>query len=184
MRAVARMIDQLHARLGRAVAWLALAMVLAELAVVLGRYVFGIGSIRLQESIVYMHALLFMLGAAYTLSVDGHVRVDLFYREAAPRRKALVNLVGALGFVIPVCVLVLVASWGYVGRSWAILERSRETSGLPLVFLLKTAIPVFAVTVALQGVSMAIRSLLALRGDPDELRALLPDGDARPESAS
>ncbi len=174
MRAVAATIDWINVTIGKAVAWLSLAVVLLQLLVVLGRYVFGIGSIQAQESVTYMHGLLFMLAAAYTLKADGHVRIDIVYRGARPRTKAAVNLFGSLFFLIPMCVVILLVSWSYVGRSWAVFEGSRETSGLPAVFLLKTVILVFAAQLALQGVSIVIRSLLALAGDESELAALQP----------
>lgn len=177
MRTVADLIDAINGRVGRAVAWLTLAMVLVQMGVVIGRYVFGIGSIKVQESITYMHAFVFMLAAAWTLSADGHVRVDIFYREASLRWKALVNLLGSIFFVIPISTLIVWYSWTYVGQSWAVLERSHEASGLPLIFVLKTVIPVFAVQVGLQGVSMAIHSLLALGGDEGELARLRHGGE-------
>ncbi|MCC2113534.1 MAG: TRAP transporter small permease subunit [Hyphomicrobiales bacterium] len=172
MRGFARFVDKLNEVTGRGLAWLTLAIVVIQFAVVVGRYVFGVGSIWIQESITYMHAFLFMLAAAYTLKHDGHVRVDIFYREAAPRTKAWVNLLGALGLMVPVCVLIVWVSWTYVAQSWAVLEGSKETSGIQGVYLLKSAIIVFAVQIGLQGLSMAVHSLLALGGDREELAAL------------
>ena len=142
-------------------------MVTVEVAVVLMRYVLGLGSLWLQEAIVYAHATLFMLAAAWTLQLGGHVRVDIFYAGASPRRKALVDVIGTLVFLFPFAIALLWISVPYVGRSWVILERSRETSGLPLVFLLKTLIPLFALLLALQGVSQALRAaaVIADRGE-------------------
>lgn len=159
---VAASIDRFNAAVGRAASWCALAIVLIGFAVVLMRYVLGIGSIWLQESILYAHAALFLLAAAWTLKEGGHVRVDVFYANASPRAKAWIDLLGALLLLLPFCVAIVWFSLPYVGRSWAIFERSRETSGLPLVFLLKTLIPVFAVMLALQGLSQAIKSLAML----------------------
>ncbi|WP_018699200.1 TRAP transporter small permease subunit [Amorphus coralli] len=172
MRAIALAIDAINLWTGRILAWLALAVVLVQFIVVVMRYVFGVGSIQMQELIIYLHAFLFMLAAAYTLRVDGHVRIDIFYREASPRRKAWVNLLGCLFFLMPVCTLIFWISWPYVSNSWAILEGSRESSGIPGVFLLKTAILVFAAQLFLQGLAMVIHSILALGGDRDELDAL------------
>jgi len=118
----------------------------------------------MQESVVYMYAVIFMAGAAYTLLRDGHVRVDILYRGADRRRKALVNLCGVVIFLIPVSLLIWIKSFPYVASSWAVLEGSRETSGIPAVFVLKTFILVFAGLVLLQGISLAIRSVLILRG--------------------
>ncbi|MEO1199201.1 MAG: TRAP transporter small permease subunit [Pseudomonadota bacterium] len=172
MRAIADLIDGFNEYTGRFLAWFTLAIVLIQFAVVVGRYVFGVGAIFYQELIIYLHAFLFMLAASYTLKNDGHVRVDVFYREASPRRKAMINLLGSLLLLIPVCLLIIWISWPYVERSWAIRERSMETSGIPFVYILKTAIIGFAVMVGLQGVSMALRSLLAIGGDERELDRL------------
>jgi TRAP-type mannitol/chloroaromatic compound transport system permease small subunit len=140
--------------------------VLAEFAVVVMRYALGIGSIRLQESVLYAHAALFMLAAAWTLQVGGHVRVDVFYAQASPRRRAVIDLIGAIVFLFPFVIAVAVLSLPYVERSWAIYEGSRETSGLPYVYLLKTLIPLFALLLGLQGIAQAIRAALVLAEPP------------------
>jgi TRAP-type mannitol/chloroaromatic compound transport system permease small subunit len=157
--AVADRIDRLNAAIGRAAAWLCLVEVGVQFAVVVLRYAFGLGSIWLSESIIYAHAALFMLAAAWTLREGGHVRVDIAYAEMSPRTRALVDLCGALLLLLPFMLLLLWFSLPYVARSWAILETSRETSGIPAVFLLKTLIPLFAVLMALQGLAQAIRAL-------------------------
>src|SRR6185295_8763052 len=162
LAATADRIDRLVAGIGRAAAWLALTIVLLQFAVVVLRYAFGIGSIWLSESVIYGHAALFMLAAAWTLQAGGHVRVDIFYAAAAPRSKALVDLLGALLLLLPFMVVIAWFALPYVARSWSILERSRETSGLPFVYLLKTLIPLFALLMALQGVSQAVRALRVL----------------------
>lgn len=161
---IARGIDWFNERVGRVVAWVALAMVLMQFIVVEMRYIFGLGSIFMQESIFYMHGVLFMIGAGYTLLHNGHVRVDIFYREASKKRKALVDLAGVIVFLFPISFLIWWAGWAYVARSWSVLEGSTETSGIPAVFLLKTVILVFATLLPLQGVSMAARSILVLKG--------------------
>jgi len=136
--------------------------VIAEFAVVVMRYALGLGSIKLQESVLYAHAALFMLAAAWTLQVGGHVRVDIFYTQAKPRTRALVDLLGAIFFLLPFAAVLAALSLPYAGRSWAIFERSRESSGLPFVYLLKTLIPIFALLLGLQGVAQAIRAALVL----------------------
>ncbi len=156
--ALADCIDRFTAAIGRRAAWLALFIVLLQFVVVAMRYALGLGSIWLSESILYGHAGLFMLAAAWTLRDGGHVRVDIFYAGAAPRTRALIDLLGALLLLMPFAVALGVLSWPYVARSWAILESSRESSGLPAVFLLKTLIPVFAALLALQGLAQAIRA--------------------------
>jgi len=159
---LANRIDRLNTAVGRAASWCALFIVLAGFAVVLMRYVLGLGSIWLQESILYAHAALFLLAAAWTLKDGGHVRVDVFYAPASPRAKAWVDLLGALLLLLPFAGAIFFFSLPYVAASWAILERSRETAGLPLVFLLKTLIPLFAVLLALQGMAQAVRAAAIL----------------------
>jgi TRAP-type mannitol/chloroaromatic compound transport system permease small subunit len=159
---VAAAIDRTIAAIGRTAAWCCLYAVVAEFAVVVLRYAFGLGSIRLQESVLYAHAALFMLAAAWTLQTEGHVRVDIFYGQASPRTRAVVDLIGAIVFLFPVAIAVAVLSVPYVERSWAIFEGSRETSGLPFVYLLKTLIPLFALLLGLQGIAQAIRAALVL----------------------
>src|ERR1700689_1005726 len=165
---VADTIDRATAAIGRAAAWCCLYVVLAEFAVVVMRYAFGIGSIRLQESVLYAHAALFMLAAAWTLQIDGHVRVDVFYAQARPRVKALIDLAGAVVFLLPFAVVLGWLSTAYVSRSWSILEGSREVSGLPFVYLLKTLIPLFALLIGLQGIAQAIRAALVLGQTPPQ----------------
>lgn len=155
-------IDRVIAAIGHAATWCCLFIVLVEFAVVVMRYAFGVGSIGLQELVLYAHAALFMLAAAWTLQSDGHVRVDIFYAGAKPRTRAVIDLVGTLLFLLPFVAVLMLLSVPYVGRSWAILESSRETSGLPLVYLLKTLIPVFALLVGLQGIAQAFRAALVL----------------------
>jgi len=159
-------IDRLNTAIGRAVAWLALAIVLLEFALVVARYVLALGSIWLSETVIYMHGMLFMLAAAWTLRVGGHVRVDVFYAEASARAQAIVDLIGSLILLLPFALVLVWLSVPYAARSWAILERSQEASGLPLVFVLKTVIPVFALLMALQGVAQAIRAAAVLIPPP------------------
>jgi TRAP-type mannitol/chloroaromatic compound transport system permease small subunit len=159
-------IDRLTTAIGRAVAWLALAIVLVQFGLVVARYAFGLGSIWLSETVIYGNATLFMLASAWTLGAGGHVRVDIFYAEVSPRTRAIIDLIGALALLMPFALAVLWLSAPYAARSWAILERSQETSGLPLVFLLKTVIPLFAVLMALQGIAQAIRAVGALGPPP------------------
>ncbi len=164
LESVARKIDSVNEIIGRSVAWLAVTMVLVQFAVVLMRYVFGISVLVMQESIVYMHALIFLIASGYTLLHNAHVRVDILYGDASEKKKALIDLVGVFVILFPVCGLVWVTSWSYVAASWAVLEGSVELSGIQAVYLLKTAILVFSALVALQGISMAVRSAFVLLG--------------------
>jgi TRAP-type mannitol/chloroaromatic compound transport system permease small subunit len=162
MTAFADRIDRLTAAIGRAVAWLVLVVVLLQFALVVARYLFGIGSIWLTETVIYAHAAVFMLAAAWTMQIGSHVRVDIFYADASPRTKALIDLAGSALLLLPFSFVLFLLSVPYATRSWAILERSQEASGLPLVFVLKTLIPLFALLMALQGIAQAIRAAAAL----------------------
>ena len=172
MQAIIDLIDGLNERIGRAVSWLTLTMVLLQFVIVLLRYVFGTGWIAAQEAIVYMHAAVFLGLAGYALRHDGHVRVDIFYSGAGPRARAWVDLAGSLVLLLPMAIAIFCLAWPYVGRSWAVLEGSQEgQNGIPAVFLLKSFILVFAMLVGLQGIALALRSIAVLRGDDAAARA-------------
>lgn len=157
-------IDEFSNRLGKIVSWVAIIMVLTQFLVVVMRYTFSIGFIWMQESVLYLHAILFMLGAGYTLLHEGHVRVDVFYREMSEHQQAIVDFIGSIVFLLPVSILLWWWSWPYVEQSWEIGEGSRETSGIQALYLFKTVILAFAGLIALQGVSMLIRTLLTITG--------------------
>lgn len=159
---IADEIDRITAAVGRIATWCSLYVVLAEFAVVVFRYALGFGSIRLQESVLYAHAGLFMLAAAWTLQSDGHVRVDIFYTHGTQRARAAVDLLGAVVFLLPFAAVLFALTLPYVERSWHIFEGSPQPSGLPFVYLLKTVILVFAALIGLQGVAQAIRAALIL----------------------
>jgi TRAP-type mannitol/chloroaromatic compound transport system permease small subunit len=159
------MLDRLSTVMGKAASWLTLFMVLVTFIVVVMRYALDAGFIWVQESVVWMHAMVFMLGAAYTLHDEEHVRVDVFYRDMSARRRALVDLIGVIIFLLPVCAFLAWNSWDFVLQSWRIGESSREPGGLPYPFLplLKSALLLMPLTVALQGVSLLLKSMRALR---------------------
>ncbi len=165
LHGLARAIDRCNQTIGVSVAWLALALVLVEFTVVLMRYVFGLGAVKMQESIVYMHAIVFMVAAGYTLLHNGHVRCDIFYAAASPRHRALIDLIGVVVFLLPTCALIAWAAWPYVAQAWSVREGSPEGRlGIPGVFLLKSVIRVVAALVALQGLALALHSALRLAG--------------------
>tara|TARA_R110001592_G_scaffold363402_1_gene688339 strand:- start:45517 stop:46077 length:561 start_codon:yes stop_codon:yes gene_type:complete len=161
---LARGIDCFTEWMGRIIAWLTLGMMAITCTVVVMRYFLETGSIALQESVTYMHAVVFLLGAAYTLKRGGHVRVDILYQKFSLRGQALVDALGALLFLIPVCILILIFSWDYVANSWAVSEVSKEAQGLPWVYLLKTLLLVMPATILLQGVAEIIKNLLFFFG--------------------
>jgi len=145
------------------ISWLTLLLVALVISVVLSRYFLGIGSIAIQESVSYVHAIIFMLGLAYTLQRGGHVRVDIFYREFSGRRKALIDLLGAALFLLPFCGFILFSSWDYVMASWSIKETSSETGGIAAVYLLKTLMIIMPATLALQGIAQIIESIMVVK---------------------
>jgi TRAP-type mannitol/chloroaromatic compound transport system permease small subunit len=152
-------LDRISTAIGRATAWLGLALVLVTFLVVLLRYLFNSGSIAMQESALYLHATLFMLGAAWTLKIDGHVRVDVLYRHFSTRGKAAADLLGTLVFLLPTCAFLLWISLDYVEAAWRVHESSPEAGGLPFVYLLKTLIPLTALLLIVQGISQLLRRL-------------------------
>jgi TRAP-type mannitol/chloroaromatic compound transport system permease small subunit len=158
-------IDTFSEWTGRLTAWLTVFMVVATGVVVIMRRGFGLNSIALQESVIYMHSAVFLLGAAFALKNEGHVRVDIFYRRFGAQTRAWVNSLGTLLFLLPLCAFILFSSLGYVTTSWQIGEVSSEPGGLAAVFLLKTLIPVAAIALALQGLAEFLRSLLCLMTD-------------------
>jgi TRAP-type mannitol/chloroaromatic compound transport system permease small subunit len=165
LRHLSNIIDRFNSWIGRAAAWAVLAMVIVQFAIVVLRYAFGFGSLWMQESLHYLLAILVLFTAGWTLRSDGHVRVDIFYADETPRAKAKVDLAGALLLLIPFMAAVIWFSWPYASRSWVIMEGSREAGGIPLVFLLKSSIPLFAILLLLQGIAQAGRAALTLVTD-------------------
>ena len=158
-------VDRLNELIGRALGWLTFAMVITTCVLVVLRYLFNAGNlVFLQELIIYLHAATFMLGAAWVLKNDGHVRVDVFYRKASARRKAWINSLGTLIFLFPLAFFLLLSSHSFVERSWQLLESSPEPGGIPAVFLLKTLIPIMAILLILQGSAELVRNAVKLVG--------------------
>lgn len=148
--------------LGRGVSWLTLIMVVLTFGIVVARYGFNLGWIGMQESVTYLHAIIFMLAIAWAFQTDDHVRVDIFYRDNSSRYKEWVNLIGTIFFVVPFSVFLFWIGWDYVAASWETLESSREAGGLPLVFLLKSLILVLPAMLLIQSWSAARCCIRAL----------------------
>jgi TRAP-type mannitol/chloroaromatic compound transport system permease small subunit len=161
---LARLLDAINAGFGKACAWLTLFLVIGTATVVVLRYGFGIGATALQEAVLYAHALVFMGAAAWVLQRNGHVRVDIFYQKFSGRRQALVEILGNLLFLLPVCLFLGWSSWDYVGNSWKTLEGSSESGGLKFVYLQKSIILVLVFSLVLQGISDLIKSAYILAG--------------------
>lgn len=159
------LLDRISSATGRAASWLTLLMVVGTFVIVLLRYALDSGVVWLQEAVTWMHAMVFMLGAAYTLQRDEHVRVDIFYREMNQQKQALVNLFGIVLFIVPVCLFFVLESYEYVQISWSIREVSRDSGGLPYPFIpiLKSLLIVMPITVLLQSVSLTLHSIVQLR---------------------
>ena len=165
LRNIVTSIDHFTEKAGAMLAWLCLAMAIVTCLVVVFRYGFGIGSIAAQESVTYMHGMVFMLGTAFTLKRGGHVRVDIFYRRHSERSRAWINSLGAILFLIPFCVFLIAMSWQFVGNAWSILEGSADPGGIHAVFLLKTLIPLMALNLLVQAVAELLRNTLILVED-------------------
>lgn len=171
-------IEKFTEHTGRLVSWLTVIMVVAVIVVVITRYFLQMGSIALQESVTYLHCTVFMLGLAYTLKHDGHVRVDIFYRGYSAKTKSLVNFVGGVLFLLPLCGLLFFVSWDYVLASWSIKETSSENNGLPFTYLLKSLMLTMPVLLFLQGLAETVKNgLILFSGDSTLLSA---DGSERP----
>lgn len=150
MNKVSAFISGMNDLIGRALAWLTIIMAITMLLVILGR-VFNIGSLAIQESVTYMHALVFMLCLAYTLKEQGHVRVDINYRRMNFLQKAWVDVIGSIVFILPFSIFLIAISWNFVLESWRIKEGSPNPGGIQGVFLLKSLIPLAGFLLALQG---------------------------------
>lgn len=162
MKAVIELLDHINKLTGQLVRWLVLFMMCAQFVIVLLRYVFGVSNIAMNESVLYMHAALFMLGAGYTLMTDDHVRVDIFYSKMTARGKAGIDVFGHLVLLIPAIMMLLYWSWPTVRNAWSIYEGAISVGGIPASFLLKTLIPAFCVLLLVQSISCLLRSLLTL----------------------
>lgn len=157
MLGIAHAIDRMNTIVADVVRWLALIMFLVQFCIVIGRYVFGFNSIAAQESVLYMHATLFMLGAGFTLLVDKHVRVDVFYAKVSEAARRRIDILGHVFLLIPSMTALLYWSWPSVRNSWAILEGPISVGGIEAVFLLKSLIPAFCILILLQSLSLLVR---------------------------
>lgn len=168
MRTLLRLIDRLETAFGRLAAVALIGLVVVQFALVVMNAAFAEGSILVQESRLYLNALIFLGAAGYTFARDAHVRVDIFFNEADRRTRALVDLVGTLAFLVPFLFVVWWAGLPYVREAWAIREGSTETGGIPLVYLLKSMILVFAATMSLQAAAHLVRMTLRVFADGEE----------------
>ena len=154
-----KFLDGFSSGTGLIIRWLAFAMLLIQFMIVVARYVFGLADVAAQESILYLHATMFMLGAGYTLLVNGHVRVDIFYNRLGPAGQRRIDLIGHVFLLMPTMIAVIYWSWTSVMNSWSILEGPISVGGLKAVFLLKSLIPAFCILLLLQSLSEVLRIL-------------------------
>lgn len=161
---IIKILDSFTEQLGKVSAYCSVLMVLVTCYVVVTRYVFNTGSIAVQESVIYINAILVFFTVGFTLKHNGHVRVDIIYSGATPRYKAWVNLLGSVFLLLPVAIFILLSCWDYVMSSWAIREDSPEANGLPFVYLLKTSILLMCFILMLQGLTEIFRNLTYLLG--------------------
>lgn len=162
--ALITLIDGFVYRLGEAAKWLLPLLVLSVAASVFALSIFGVTTTKWQESAKYFQALIIMLGAAATLLAGQHVRVDIFFSQLSETGKARVDLIGYFLLLVPVCILLIWNAQSFVNFAWAIREGSSEADGIRGVFILKTLIPVFAVSMLAQGLAIATRAAMALNG--------------------
>lgn len=156
-------INIINKYIGETISWLTLLMVLVTVLVVVLRYGFSIGFIWMQESVRFMYAAVFLLCAGYTLQKDKHVRVDVLYLNMSEKKKAIVDLLGSLFLLLPVCWVIFYYSWSYVINSWMQLEGSIEERGLHLVYIMKTFIWFFSFLVSLQSIAIIFNSLYIIK---------------------
>ena len=138
-------------------------MVIFTCGVVSARYIFNIGSIGMQELVMYLHGCVFMIGIAFTLKEGGHVRVDVLHEKLSEKNKAIIDIIGTLFFLMPFCFFIFFISLEYVRFAWTVQESSPDPGGLPGVFLLKTLIPIMAILVGFQGISQILKNFCRLR---------------------
>ena len=163
MERISKYLDSFSEMTGKICSWFVALMVLVTCLVVVMRYGLDMGSVFLQDVVLYLHGGLFLLGAAFALKRGAHVRVDIFYRNFSNSKKALVDLLGNLIFLQPICWTILLYSWGYVEFSWRIMEVSPEPDGLPFVYVQKSLLIVVAILLALQSISEILKSLLIIK---------------------
>lgn len=160
-----KIINSINRYIGEIISWFTLLMVLITFLVVVLRYGFNIGFIWMQESVRFMYAAVFLLCGGYTLLKDKHVRVDVLYLNLSTKNKAIIDLLGSIFLLLPVCFVIFYYSWSYVINSWEQMEGSIEERGLHLVFLMKTFIWAFAILVSLQSISIIINSCIILKNN-------------------
>ena len=163
MNQISHFLDSFSERTGRYCSWFVVIMTLITCIVIIMRYGLNLGSVFLQDVVLYLHGAFFLLGSAFALKRNAHVRVDIFYREFSENNKALIDLLGHCLFLQPVCWAIFFFSWGYVEFSWKIMEVSPEPDALPFVYLQKSLLLVLCVFLTLQSFSEILKNILKIK---------------------
>ncbi len=163
MQKISNVLDNFSEATGKICSWFVALMVLTTCIVVVMRYGLNMGSVLLQDIVLYLHGALFLLCSAFALKRQSHVRVDIFYRDFPERKKASIDLLGNLFFLQPVCWLILLYSWGYVEWSWKIMESSPNPLGLPFVYLQKSLLLALCILLIMQSLSEIIKSFIKIK---------------------
>ena len=158
MKKISHTIDLFNEKIGILTSYLAIPLILITFFVAFMRYVLDFGSIAIQEITIYLHALIFTVGASYTLKNNMHVRIDIFYNKFSDNLKKNINLFGTVFFLLPTCILIFMTSFNYVISSIMLLESSKEAGGLPILYILKSYILLMVFTLFLQAFSEIIKN--------------------------
>ena len=177
-RNLSQLIDSANAFLGKTIAYCTMAMAIIMFAIVVLRYGFNMGWVAMQESVTYLHAAVFLLGSAFTYQQQGHVRVDVFYRRLSPKKQNIVDLIGCVLFMLPFSLYITVICWDYVMESWQLLESSREPGGLPFIYILKSFLLIFSISMTLQADSEILKHIIKLSGHSDSVNTENEEGGA------
>lgn len=166
MRLLIRFADAANELAGRLAAWLSVALVVLVAGLVAARYLFDLGSIAVQEAVLWLHGALFLLALGFALKHGAHVRVDVFSQRMSARTRAWIESAGIVFLLLPLCVFTLWISYDYVAASWSQREGS-NSSGLPGWYLVKSLIPLSAALLLLQAVAELIRAWARANPDPE-----------------
>lgn len=185
-RALITLLDDISYRIGEVTKWALPLLVLSIAFSVFALSIFGLNWTKLSESAYYFHAAVIMLGGAATLLAGQHVRVDVFHISMSAKSRALVDFIGFYALLLPVCLIIIWNSQSFVNFGWRIFEGSAENDGIRGVYLLKTLIPIFGIMMVSQGLSIALRAAMCLRGQdrpprPNHTPPLFPPLASRPK---
>ena len=169
LKKISQLIDALNEKIGLAAAWLTTLMVITVVYDVVMRYGFKKGNIAVQEMEWHLFAVIFLIGAAYSLKKNAHVRVDIIYTKLSTKQKAWIDFIGTFIFLIPFSIMIIYASRGFIESSWAVGETSPDPGGLPGRYILKAMLPARFILLILQGISQAIKNLLIIIGKESEV---------------